>query len=174
MRLLGSQRRYAHTHNIADTRASQRASVCVDPTIAGPIQLPPPRRQPPRRHCTVCATASSVAAAAERRSNGVVIGAALAGAISDVRALAAIAAITQLGKVLMNILMLSFLSVPSDGTGRHNSPRRSNETRHASCSFHRLLALEEKPHHLATGIGPAWLGVRSGSTPAGPCVAGSV
>jgi hypothetical protein len=57
-----------------------------------------------------------VAATAERRSNGVVIGAALAGAISD--ALAAIAAITQLAKVLMNILILSFLSGSVGGNGQ--------------------------------------------------------
>lgn len=34
--------------------------------------------------------------------------------------------------------------------------------------------LEEEPHHLATGVGPAWLGMRSGRTAAGPGVAGSV
>jgi hypothetical protein len=35
-------------------------------------------------------------------------------------------------------------------------------------------ALKEKAHYLATRIGPAWLGIRSRCTPAGPCVAGSV
>jgi hypothetical protein len=34
--------------------------------------------------------------------------------------------------------------------------------------------LKEEAHHLATGIGPAWLGVRSGSAPPEPCVAGAV
>jgi hypothetical protein len=53
-----------------------------------------------------------VAATAEWKPNGVVIGAALAGAISDAHAV--IVAITQLAKVLMNILMLCF-SVGSVG-----------------------------------------------------------
>jgi hypothetical protein len=34
--------------------------------------------------------------------------------------------------------------------------------------------LEEEAHHLATSVGPAWLGVRSGTAAAGPGVAGSV
>ena len=34
--------------------------------------------------------------------------------------------------------------------------------------------LEEEAHHLATGVGPAWLGVRSGGATAGPRVAGPV
>jgi hypothetical protein len=74
-----------------------------------------------------------VAAAAERRSNGVVIGAALAGALSD--ALAAIAAIAQLAKILMNILILSFPGrFPSDGTGRHTI-RPGVQLKHALILF---------------------------------------
>jgi hypothetical protein len=38
----------------------------------------------------------------------------------------------------------------------------------------RSWVLEEEAHHLATGVGPVGLGVRSLSAPAGPCVAGSV
>src|SRR5690348_13407787 len=34
--------------------------------------------------------------------------------------------------------------------------------------------LEEEAHHLPTGVGPAWLGVRSGRATSGPCVAGSM
>src|ERR1700674_3171282 len=42
------------------------------------------------------------------------------------------------------------------------------------CGRSRSWALEEEAHHLTTGVGSAWLGVRSGRAPAGPCVAGSV
>jgi hypothetical protein len=34
--------------------------------------------------------------------------------------------------------------------------------------------LEEEAHHLATSVGPAWLGVRSGRAAAGPSMTGSV
>src|SRR6478735_4073647 len=34
--------------------------------------------------------------------------------------------------------------------------------------------LEEEAQHLPTGVGPAWLGVRSGRATAGPSVAGSM